>query len=225
MRLRLFFKAVLLFVATSYASAGVYYCNGVYTDSPGNNCQEIKIQEQKIEAHQYTYTPDRYVNMTSSLSLPTTRTVSYSEGKRVDADLRRVIDGDTIEIKIDGRHERVRYIGIDCPESSQEFGKEATEANKSLLGSSVTLEFDVQERDRYGRLLAYVWYGSTMVNEELVREGYCMMATYPPNVKYVDRFRDAQRYARENKKGVWEKGGLSESPYEYRKRHKRYYSR
>ncbi|MEM7827930.1 MAG: thermonuclease family protein, partial [Candidatus Aenigmatarchaeota archaeon] len=98
------------------------------------------------------------------------------------------------------------------------------EANKSLSGSSVSLEFDVQERDRYGRLLAYIWYGSTMLNEELVREGFCMPATYPPNVKYVDRFRDAQIYAKENKKGLWGKGGLSESPSEYRKKQrKRYY--
>ncbi|RME11542.1 MAG: thermonuclease, partial [Aquificota bacterium] len=71
-------------------------------------------------------------------------------------------------------------------------------------GETVYLEFDVQKTDRYGRLLAYVWLSDgRMLNEVLVKEGYAMVYTIPPNVKYQERFLQAQRYARENRKGLW----------------------
>lgn len=116
----------------------------------------------------------------------------------------RVVDGDTIVVEIDGRRERVRYIGIDTPEMNDEReaivveARNATAANEQLVGGkSVRLEFDVQLRDKYGRLLAYVWIGDTMVNEELVRSGYAELLTIPPNVKYADRLAEALQTARE----------------------------
>lgn len=115
----------------------------------------------------------------------------------------RVIDGDTIEVELAGEVERVRYIGIDTPEMNdrraavRELAVAAKEANARLVeGRRVRLELDVEKRDRYGRLLAYVFVGDTMVNEALVRSGHAAPYTFPPNVKYVERFVEAARLAR-----------------------------
>jgi len=126
----------------------------------------------------------------------------------------RVVDGDTVDISpsIEG-FSRVRLIGIDTPEThfgTQPYGKEASEfTTRRLEGKKVVLGLDVQKRDPYGRLLAYVHLpGGRMFNEVLVEEGYAQVATFPPNVRYVDRFKDAQKEARENERGLW---GLPEA--------------
>jgi micrococcal nuclease len=123
-----------------------------------------------------------------------------------------VVDGDTIELS---NGEKVRYIGIDTPEIRERKGskwiykpmpyaEEAKDFNRNLVeGKKVTLEFDIQKRDRYNRLLAYVYIEGKMVNLEMVEEGYAMIYTYPPNVKYVDEFLKAQKKARENRRGLW----------------------
>lgn len=125
----------------------------------------------------------------------------------------RVVDGDTIEVSLNGKTEKVRLIGVDTPETVhptkgvEPYGKEASDFTKTQLnGQTVSLEFDVQERDHYGRLLAYVWLGDKLFNEVLAKEGYAQVATYPPNVKYVDRFTASQKEAWENNRGLW---GLS----------------
>ena len=123
----------------------------------------------------------------------------------------RVVDGDTLIIDYNGTEERVRLIGVDTPESvhpneekNTKFGKKASEFSKNYLeNKEVTLEFDVQERDQYGRLLAYVYLNNVMYNKTLLQEGYAKIATYPPNVKYVDDFTAIQEEARNNKKGLW----------------------
>ncbi|OGY09231.1 MAG: hypothetical protein A2782_01785 [Candidatus Blackburnbacteria bacterium RIFCSPHIGHO2_01_FULL_43_15b] len=119
----------------------------------------------------------------------------------------RVIDGDTIEIE--GGF-RVRYIGIDTPETvklntpEQCFGEEASDKNKELVGGKkVTLEKDVSETDKYGRLLRYVWVGDMFVNDYLVRNGYAHVSTYPPDVKYQSQFATAQKEAQEENRGLW----------------------
>lgn len=121
----------------------------------------------------------------------------------------RVLDGDTIEL-LNG--EKVRYIGIDTPElrSSRKvveyYAEEAYRANRKLVeGKKVSLEFDVQRRDRYGRLLAYVYVDGLMVNEWLLANGYARVATFPPNVKYAERFRKLEQEARKQKLGLWAK--------------------
>lgn len=110
----------------------------------------------------------------------------------------RVVDGDTFVIDRNGTEEKVRLIGVDTPESvhpdaakNTDAGKSASEHTQELLtGKSVYLEFDVQERDKYGRLLAYVYLDGEMLNERLLEEGYAVLATYPPNVKYLDRLQE-----------------------------------
>jgi len=120
-----------------------------------------------------------------------------------------VVDGDTI--KIEGG-QTIRYIGIDTPETvhpSQPvgcFGLEASNKNKELvLGKRIKIEKDVSETDRYGRLLRYVWIDDIFVNDYLVRNGYAMAYTYPPDVKYSEQFAQAQKEARENNRGLWSK--------------------
>jgi micrococcal nuclease len=115
----------------------------------------------------------------------------------------RVVDGDTIEVSLNGTTEKVRLIGVDTPETVhptigvEPYGKEASNFTKEkLTDQTVKLEFDVEERDRYGRLLAYVWLDEELFNEVLLKEGYAQLATYPPNVKYVERFKAAQKEAR-----------------------------
>ena len=136
----------------------------------------------------------------------------------------KVVDGDTIEISAiggssSGREggQKVRYVGIDTPETVDPrravgcFGKEASNKNKELVeGKVVILEKDITNVDKYNRLLRYVYLkqsdGSLLfVNDYLVREGYAKNYTYPPDVKFNEQFRQAEREAREANKGLWNK--------------------
>lgn len=119
----------------------------------------------------------------------------------------RVIDGDTIEIE---GGQRVRFIGIDTPEtvdprqSAACFGREASNETKNLLeGKSVSLEKDVSETDKYGRLLRYIFLDDLFVNDYLVRQGFAHVSSYPPDVKYQNQFLEAQQEARANNRGLW----------------------
>ena len=117
----------------------------------------------------------------------------------------RVIDGDTIELN---NGQKVRYIGIDTPEINQNecFAYESTQKNVELvLNKEVRLEKDTSETDKYGRLLRYVWIDNLLVNQILVEEGFALSASYPPDVKYQDIFRNQERYARQQKLGLWSK--------------------
>ena len=113
------------------------------------------------------------------------------------AGLVSVSDGDTIRARVDGREERVRYIGIDTPEHGRPCYAPATRANAELLESGpLRLEYDVERRDRYGRLLAYVYAGDVFVNAELVRRGFARRYTVPPNVLHSAEFGRLEREAR-----------------------------
>jgi micrococcal nuclease len=121
----------------------------------------------------------------------------------------RVVDGDTIEVRIAGRTLRVRYIGINAPGPNSWMSAEATRANATLVaGREVHLETDVSDTDQYGRLLRYIWLqrsdGWMLVNRELVALGVAQVATYPPDVKYIDNvLLPAQDEARTNALGLW----------------------
>ncbi len=139
----------------------------------------------------------------------------------------RIVDGDTLKVFYLEGEESIRLIGIDTPESRVNkktkkdakrsgqdvetiiaMGKRATEYVESLVkpGGLITIEFDVQERDRYKRLLGYVYLSNgKMLNEEIVKAGYASVMTIPPNVKYKDRFLIAYQEARERKVGLWGK--------------------
>lgn len=126
----------------------------------------------------------------------------------------RVVDGDTIIVEVAGRQQRLRYIGIDAPESVKQdtpvepFALEASAANEALVGGrTVVLELDVSETDRFGRLLRDVWVTRDgeliLVNLELVRLGLATVTTFPPDVKYVDQLLAAQADARDRGVGLW----------------------
>ena len=138
----------------------------------------------------------------------------------------KVVDGDSIEAVIQVKREHIRLIGIDAPELAQRpWGKKAKKYLEELVAASkweVGIAYDVERRDKHDRVLAYLWSrDGKLVNEELLRAGLAVIFTFPPNVKYVDRFRTAQIIARENKAGIWGKGGLRQLPSDYRKEHPR----
>lgn len=121
-----------------------------------------------------------------------------------------VVDGDTIEVRIDGEVEDVRYIGVDTPESVAPgqpvecFGREASRENARLVeGETVRLAFDAESRDRYGRLLAYVYVGERFVNAELVRGGYATTLTIPPNDSFAALFDRLEQSAGNDGRGLW----------------------
>ena len=128
------------------------------------------------------------------------------------AQVLRVVDGDTIRVRLGGHTERVRYIGVDTPESVkpgtpvQCFARRAAAANAALVaGRSVRLVGDVEQRDRYGRLLAYVYRepDGAFVNAQLVRDGYARTLTIAPNVALARLFALLARTARESGRGLW----------------------
>jgi len=163
-----------------------------------------------------------YVNFSSEgikFSFPFGKKYNYADIK-----VKRVIDGDTLELE---NGQRVRLIGIDAPEmhespkllrdayrSKQDIkvikamGRRSWEFLKKMVeGKSVRLEFDIEKYDRYNRLLAYVFLkeDNTFINAKMLSEGYAQIMTITPNVKYADYFLGLYRKAREEKKGLWSK--------------------
>ncbi len=123
-----------------------------------------------------------------------------------------VIDGDTIKLS---NGKLLRYIGMDTPEirikkggkfvySPQPFSLESKDFNSKLVqGKHVKVEFDVEKKDIYGRLLGYCFVDGVLVNSELIKKGYAVLYSRPPNIKYADEFVKNQKQARAGKKGLW----------------------
>lgn len=122
-----------------------------------------------------------------------------------------VVDGDTLDVSINNKEERIRLLLVDTPETKhpskpvQPFGPEASQfAKETLEGKEVEIELDISERDKYGRLLAYVWIEGKMFNELLLEKGLARVAyVYPPNTKYVDQFYEIQKEAQKAGIGIW----------------------
>lgn len=131
----------------------------------------------------------------------------------------KVADGDTVTLKADGKEERIRLIGIDAPEKAQApWGMRAKDfTTKLAMGKQARVKTDVTPRDKYGRLLGYLYVGETFVNLELVRQGFALVYTYPPNVAHTDEFVSAQRDAREKALNIWDgRDGLKQTPSDFR---------
>lgn len=219
--------AALSLVLTFVGAANAEDVPTVATNQPAK--QEQK-QEQQQEQKQETKQVSQAVQPTSALAEQkssgqlTQQQAKPAESKpkpavsTIPVVVKRVIDGDTFETTINGKTERVRLIGVDTPESTktvEPYGKEASAfTKKQLTGKTVYLEKDVQERDKYGRLLAYVWLEppskiddatirQKMFNARLLLDGYANTMTIAPNVKYADKFRVYEREAREANRGLW----------------------
>ena len=122
----------------------------------------------------------------------------------------RVVDGDTVEVRLGGSEEDVRYIGVDTPETVkpetpvQCFGPQASEFNHRLVeGRRVRLVFGAERRDVYGRLLAYVYLDGRFVNAELLRRGLARTLTIPPNDRFAGRFKRLEIAAARAGRGLW----------------------
>jgi len=133
-------------------------------------------------------------------------------GENTGGNVLRVVDGDTIHVRVAGQDESVRYIGVDTPESVkpgtpvQCFAKRASAYNERLVaGERVRLVLDAEHRDRYGRLLAYVYRArdGLFVNAALVRGGYAVPLRIPPNVAHAGEFRRMAATARQKGRGLW----------------------
>ncbi|MEN0648975.1 thermonuclease family protein [Caldifermentibacillus hisashii] len=137
--------------------------------------------------------------------------VENSQVNRLNGKVTNVVDGDTMDIQFEnGKEERVRLVLVDTPETKhptkpvQPFGPEASAFTKEMLtGKNVQVELDVQERDQYGRILAYVYIDGKMFNELLLEKGLARVAVFPPNTRYVDEFYAIQKKAQEAKLGIW----------------------
>jgi len=215
-------KVRILVLAALLLTAG---CSSPSTTSNVEYDQDQK-QVQKVSA---TNNQQIAVQPTSMPAQPAAQQAKPSQPKPVQSKpkpaitvipvvVSRVIDGDTFEAKVDGKTERIRLIGINTPEihgKIEKYGKEASNyTKKQLEGKKVYLELDVQHRDKYGRLLAYVWLSqpttlddksirSQMFNARLLLNGYAEQMTVPPNVKYANKFTVYVREAREAKRGLW----------------------
>ena len=152
-----------------------------------------------------------------SITNPQLATISHSPSNAASRacvnggwDVVGISDGDTIRVACGDVQETVRLIGVDTPETKKPgvgvecYGPEATDfASRLLREQRVGLEFDIQERDQYGRWLAYVYVRGEMVNALLVKEGYARAADFPPNLRYSDLFHKLEREAQAEKRGLW----------------------
>jgi len=134
--------------------------------------------------------------------------------------LLRVIDGDSLVLKMNGHKTEIRLIGVDAPEHGQEWGDAARDFVIDFLGDEpLEVRFGKERTDRYGRTLAYVYTPNAMLNLELVRQGFALAYPVPPNLRHAELFERAQKAARKNGRGFWKQGGLRLTPREYRKLH------
>lgn len=149
------------------------------------------------------------------------RPIAAPQAVAGECTVERVIDGDTFTCARGSTLVTVRLLGIDAPELAQRpWGRQSSAHLARLLPrrSVVRLDLDVRERDRYGRVLAYAWSDSGMVNERMLRAGLAVVYVQPPNVKYADDLRAAARAARAEGSGLWSTPAFDCTPADYRQR-------
>ncbi|WP_134702948.1 stalk domain-containing protein [Ammoniphilus sp. YIM 78166] len=184
------------------------------------NNQAIMLDEPAVIINGRTLVPLRFVSEAMGSTVGwngLSRVITISSVAKQMLTVTRVVDGDTLEVNWKGKTEKIRLIGIDTPETVhpdkgvEAYGKEASNFTKAQLeGKQVLIEFDVGERDRYDRLLGYVSLtNGTFFNAELVAQGYAQIATFPPNVRWVDLFTHLQADAKNAKRGLW---GVTNTP-------------
>lgn len=198
-------------------------------DKPGANPAQNPAKEQgKEQAKEQVKHNQNSTSKPPASKVPEQKAPSSSPGNGSDAKtyptddlhisktqvkLVKAVDGDTITVKFQGKEEKVRFLLVDTPETNhprlgaQPFGAEAKAFTKKIVenASRLELEFDIgPNRDKYSRLLAYVYADGVMVQEQLLKKGLARVAyIYPPNTRYVDKFNDLQRISRKQELGIW----------------------
>ncbi len=172
-------------------------CNPITTDP---SSLSTSLTSPTVPSPSLTITP------TSTPTVTTPPQTSYAPPSSfIEFNVVRIIDGDTIEVRLGNELYTVRYIGIDAPELDEPFGIEAMEKNRELVeGKMIRLEKDISETDQYGRLLGYIYTDDTFVNAELVRLGYAQSVSYPPDTKHDNLFKDLETKAKDVNIGLWE---------------------
>jgi len=167
---------------------------------------------------QYLLTPTKERPRHSEREIPSE---IINKGK-VEARIIEINDGDTVTLSVNNNIFRARLIGIDAPEMGQRpWGEKAKRHLERLVkpAEKIIIETDIERLDKYNRLLVYLFKeDGTFINEKMLLDGYAVLLTIPPNVKYVDRFVKAEKTARRLKKGIWGKNGLKERPIDYKER-------
>lgn len=206
------------------------------TSTKGNTTIKLTIQEKIAYKNGLPITLDTRASLIHGRTMVPLRFVSEAMGATVDWEgitrtiiisscvkklvtVSRVVDGDTIEVQWEGKPEKIRFIGVDTPETvhptigEEPFGKEASQYTKNQLeGQQVYICLDVEERDRYGRLLGYAFLqNGTFFNSRLIVNGYAQVATFPPNVAWVPLFTFFQTEARNARRGLWGAAPTSET--------------
>lgn len=209
-------KLFLAGVALTVIAGGYCFISDVADSAKDINIKEIVSNEQ-IDRSLKIFADFENIGKTISDSKILTDEKALSRLENVDdvGTVVRVIDGDTYIILINNTETKVRLIGVDTPESAApesyrkdntEEGGEVSEIVKDKIREDdiLYIEYDVQKTDNYGRTLAYLYFpDGTMIQEWLLENGYANIATYPPNVKYADRFKELAQTAAENKTGLW----------------------
>lgn len=153
-----------------------------------------------------TFTLTSTITLTPTITLPSAVGASCvpPENERVEAKVVGITDGDTITVEIEGQEYKLRYIGVDTPETGAPGGSQAIEYNRSLVdGKTVILVKDTSEVDRYDRLLRYVFVDDIFVNYEMIRAGYAESGTWPPDTSCDNTLNQALQAAKANQVGLW----------------------
>ncbi|QOH64626.1 thermonuclease family protein [Paenibacillus polymyxa] len=198
-----------------FSLAGIFFLafignlTNVKQQELANKAPTVPAKVEQTSAEPTTVKPEQTSNVVST-SVSKEETAS-EQPKHIPITLIAGTDGDTFKASIQGKEEKIRLLLVDTPESVkqgtplQPFAKEASAFTlKQLKHGNLSLELDVSERDKYGRLLGYVWVGDKMLNEMLIEKGYARVAYInPPNVKYVDQFKEIQTTAQKSGIGIW----------------------
>jgi micrococcal nuclease len=182
--------------------------------SPNSFTTVKNVQSKKTEQ---VAEENDHVKKTSSIppvqdKLKTVTPIETTSSPRtIPAHVVRIVDGDTFKVLMNGREETIRLILVDTPETKhplfgvQPYGPEASAfTKKTLTGKDIQIEPGIDQRDQYGRLLAYIYVGDKMFNKMLLEKGYARVAVYPPNTKYLNEFKQIEQKAKGSEIGIWQ---------------------
>jgi micrococcal nuclease len=207
-RFKFVHKAPILFIVVGVLSTlfggGVSAALLSETDSTATIPTET-VKETQTDLPEETANEEK-----SSKPLDEEKKEKETEEKREGVPVLAVVDGDTFKAKVNGKEETIRLLLVDTPETKhpqkgvQPFGPEASKFTENFLaGKTVQLEKDVSQRDKYGRLLRYVYVDGKSLQEELLKRGLARITVYPPDVKYLDEFQALQKKAQDKELGIW----------------------